>query len=162
MKNHRLLALAAMTWLPLGSAMAEQPLTPASLTPCPYTQEEIEKALNLKVNAGEAAEMKFPASRDVGCLYQVAGAATTLAVRQTWDPTGDSGKAQPAAAGARTEAIPGDPDGAQWKIGGGDRDEPTIELTYTRGKVQTRVLIHGRSLRETEMQSKLLKLRRVP
>lgn len=163
MKNHLPLALIVMTWLPLHPAMADQPVTPASLVPCPYTPEEIEAALGLKVNAGEAADMEFPAGRDVGCLYQVVGGSTTLAVRQTWDPTGSVGAADTSAKSGRRKAIPGDPDSARWKVGGGnDKDEPLVELSYTRGKVQTRVLLHGRSFREAEMQPKLLKLKRVP
>jgi hypothetical protein len=163
MRSPFLLALAVTASLAAGPAAGQEPVTPASLVPCPYTPEEIEAALGLRVNAGEAADMEFPAGRDVGCLYQLVGGSTTLAVRQTWDPTGSLGAAQTAAAKrGRTKAIAGDPDGARWKIGGGDEGEPRVELSYTRGKVQTRVLVHGRSFRVPEMQPRLLKLRRVP
>ncbi|HEV8581372.1 MAG TPA: hypothetical protein VGX68_20085 [Thermoanaerobaculia bacterium] len=166
MKEHFLLALALaltfMSWLPLHPAEAEEPVTPASLVPCPYTPEEIEAALGVKVNPGEAADMEFPAGRDVGCLYQVVGGSTTIAVRQTWDPTGSISSPQSATKKGKPEPIPGDPDGASWNVGGGKDDEPQLELSYKRGKVQTRFLIHGRSFRETEMQPKVLKLKRVP
>jgi hypothetical protein len=162
MRNHQLLALAVLSGLLVCPALADEPVTPASLVPCPYTPAEIEAALGLKVNAGEAADMEFPAGRDVGCLYQVVGGSTTLAVRQTWDPTGSTGAQTAAAKAGRTEVIPGDPDGARWEIGGGDEGEPRLALSYTRGKVQTLVLIHGRSFREPDMQPKVLELRRVP
>ncbi|HEV8582139.1 MAG TPA: hypothetical protein VGX68_23975, partial [Thermoanaerobaculia bacterium] len=125
--------------------MADEPITPASLVPCPYTPEEIEEALGIQVNPGEAADMEFPAGRDVGCLYQVVGGSTTIAVRQIWDPTGSISSPQSAAKKGKPEPIPGDPDGAQWTVGGDD--EPRLELSYKRGKVQTRLLIHGWSFR---------------
>jgi len=162
MRNYLLLTLAVVTGLSLRPALAVQPTTPASLVPCPYTPEEIEEALGLKVEAGEAADMTFPDGRDVGCLYQVVGGSTTLAVRQTWGPAGRTGSASQATAKkGKPEPIPGDPDGAQWTTGGDD-DEPQLELSYTRGKVKIRALIHGRSFQETEMKPKLLKLKRVP
>jgi len=162
-RNHLLLSFAVTTGLSLCPAMADQPVTPASLVPCPYTPEEIEATLGLRVNAGEAADMQFPAGRDVGCLYEVEGGSTTLAVRQTWDPTGSVGAAQTVTGKrGRAKAIPSDPDGAIWKVSSGEDDEPQAELTYTRGKVQTRVFVHGRSFRVSEMPPKLLKLRRVP
>jgi len=156
-----LLILAVMNLLPAPVALADPPVTPASLVPCPYTPEEIEAALGLQVSPGEAAYMESPAGRDVGCLYTVVGGSTTVAVRQTWDPNG-AGKAEAVAPkGARGEVIPGEPDGASWRIGGDD-NEPRLELLYTRGKVQTRLLVHGRSFREPEMQPRVLKLKRVP
>ena len=141
MKRPRLLALPAlivMTGLSLRPASGDQPATPASLVPCPYTPEEIEAALGVKVEPGEAAHMEFPNGRDVGCLYQAAGGSTTIAVRQTWDPTGSISSPQSATKKGKPEPIPGDPDGAQWTAGGDD-DEPRLELSYKRGKVQTRV-----------------------
>lgn len=163
-KDYLLLTLAVLIGFTPCPGMADQPVTPASLAPCPFTPEEIQAALGLTVDIGEAADMKFPGGRDVGCLYQIAGGSTTFAVRQTWDPAGRAGTAQAATEkGTRTtKPIPGDPDGAQWKVSSQNDDDPQVELSYTRGKVQTRVLVHGRSFRAPEIQSNLLKLRRVP
>jgi hypothetical protein len=162
-RNQLLLTLAIMTWLSLRPGMADPLVTPASLVPCPFTPAEIEATLGLKVNAGEAADMKLPAGRDVGCIYQAVGGSTTVAVRQTWDPTGSIGAPQAVADKNRSiKAIPGDADGAQWKVGSQSDDEPRVELSYTRGMVQTRVIVHGRSFRAPDIQPNLLNLRRVP
>jgi hypothetical protein len=152
-----------MTGLLLPSLAAAQAPAPEKLEPCPYTPEEIEEALGLKVLPGEAADMKFPDGRDVGCIYEVEGSSTTLAVRQVWSsPGGGSGKLGAVPKEAREEPIAGDPDGARWTIGGGTRGEPRVELRYTRGRVQTRLLIEGRVFREAEIQPKILRLKRVP
>jgi hypothetical protein len=154
--------IAILTGLLLASPGAAQAPAPEKLEPCPYTPEEIETALGLKVLPGEAADMKFPDGRDVGCLYEVAGSSTTFAVRQIWEPAGGSGKLHSAVKDAREEPIAGDPDGARWTIGRSERDEPRIELRYTRGRVQTHLLIEGRAFREAEIQPKILRLKRVP
>jgi hypothetical protein len=161
MRTRLPLVLTLMAWLSVHSAgAAEQPQTPDELTPCPYTQAEIEATLGLLVGPGEAADMEFPNGRDVGCFYQVVGGSTTLAVRQTWTVGGGANPAPPS--GARVESIPGDPDGARWTIGGGVEGAPRLELNYNRGKVKTRVVVHGRIFREPEMQPRLLNLKRVP
>ena len=148
-------AVLLVAWsLPAGAA--DPPSTPASLEPCPFTPDEIQSALEVSVEKGEAADMTSPGVRDVGCLYPVKDTSMVLAVRQTWDPANESGKS----AGAGLQAIPGDPDHAAWKSGG--KDEPSVELSYTRGKVRTRVLVHGGTLSEPAMQARLLKLKRVP
>lgn len=141
--------------------LAQGPVTPASLSPCPFTPAEIESTLGVSVEDGQAADMSWPGGRDVGCLYIVKGSDTVVSVRQTWGPS-SSGNGQVSAqrADGDFQAIPGDPDGAKWKAGKGH--EASMELIYARGKVRTRVLVHGDSLRESDLQSKLLKLRRVP
>jgi hypothetical protein len=141
----------------ISPALAQGPLTPASLSPCPFTPVEIESALGVSVEEGQAADMSFPGGRDVGCLYPVQGSDTVLSVRQTWD-TASQGAAKLPERGL--QAIPGDPDGAQWKAGG--KDKPSIGLIYARGKVRTRVLIYGDTIRESDMQPRLLRLKRVP
>jgi hypothetical protein len=132
------LTLASMGIPP---ALAETPLTPSSLKPCPFTPDEIGATLGVSVDEGQVADMAWPGGRDVGCLYVVKGSETVLSVRQTWDP----GKAAQAAL-TKTGA-----DG-----------KPSVELTYGRGNVRTRVLIHGGAFDEADMQPKLLKLKKVP
>ena len=122
-------------------ALAEPPLTPSSLRPCPFTAAEIGDALGLSVEEGQVADMTWQGGRDVGCLYVVKGSETVLSVRQTWDP----GKAAQAAV-TKTGA-----DG-----------KPSVELTYGRGNVRTRVLLHGGAFDEADMQPKILKLKKVP
>jgi hypothetical protein len=155
-------AVLTLTLLGISPALAQGPLTPASLSPCPFTPAEIESALGVSVEDGQAADMSFPGGRDVGCLYAVKGSDTVLSVRQTWDTASAGSASQGTAklAEGGLHAIPGDPDGAQWKSGG--KDEPSAELTYARGKIRTRVLIHGATVRESDMQSRLLRLKRVP
>jgi hypothetical protein len=140
---------------------AQASLTPGSLSPCPFTPAEVESALGVRVEDGQAADMSWPGGRDVGCLYAVQGSDTVLSVRQIWDPAnaGSVNQASARPAGG-LQAIPGDPDGAKWKAGG--KDDPSVELLYERGKVRTRVLIHGATIRESDMQPRLLRLKRVP
>lgn len=150
-------AVLTLTLLGIFPVLAQEPLTPASLSPCPFTPAEIESALGVSVEDGQAADMSFPGGRDVGCLYAVKGSDTVLSVRQTWDAA-NQGAVKLAEGGL--QAIPGDPDGAQWKAGG--KDKPSVGLIYARGKVRTRVLIYGDTVRESDMQPRLLRLKRVP
>ena len=140
----------------ISSLSADEPLTPASLEPCPFTPDEIQSALEVSVEKGEAADMKSPGVRDVGCLYPVKDTSMVISVRQTWDPANETSKSAETA----LQAIPGDPDHAAWKSGG--KEEPSVELSYTRGKVRTQVLVHGGAFQELEMQPKMLRLKRVP
>jgi hypothetical protein len=140
----------------LSSVSADQPLTPATLEPCPFTPDEIQSALEVSVEKGEAAEMNSPGVRDVGCLYPIKDTSTVISVRQTWDPANETSKS----AEVGLQSVPGDPDNAKWKAGG--KDESSVELTYTRGKVRTKVLVHGGAFQESEMQPKMLRLKRVP
>jgi len=150
-------ALLTLTLLGISPALAQEPLTPASLSPCPFTPAEIESALGVSVEEGQAADMSFPGGRDVGCLYAVKDSDTVLSVRQTWDA---ANQASAKLAEGGLQAIPGDPDGARWKAGG--KGKPTVGLIYARGKVRTRVLIYGDTVRESDMQPRLLRLKRVP
>ena len=138
----------------ISPVMAQGPLTPASLAPCPFTPAEIESALGVSVEDGQAADMSWPGGRDVGCLYAVKGSDTVLSVRQTWDP------ANAGSANQTSRAIPGDPDGARWETVG--KDKPSVGLIYARGKARTRVLVYGDTIRESDMQPRLLRLKRVP
>src|SRR5215218_10375375 len=121
-------AVLTLSLRAISPALAQEPLTPASLSPCPFTPAEIESALGVSVEDGQAADMSFPGGRDVGCLYPVKGSDTVLSVRQTWDA---ANQAAAKLAEGGLQAVPGDPDGAQWKSGG--KDEPSAELTYARG-----------------------------
>ena len=134
-------ALLTLASMGISGVLAEPPLTPSSLRPCPFTPAEIEAALGVSVEEGQVADMTWPGGRDVGCLYVVKGSETVLSVRQTWDP----GKAAQAAV-TKTGA-----DG-----------KPSVELTYGRGNVRTRVLLHGGAFDEADMQPKILKLKKVP
>lgn len=150
-----LLALA----LTLGAApgaLALPPSTPAALEPCPFTPAEVSAALGLQIVQMEVADMQSPGARDVGCFYEVQGSETVLSVRQTWDP--GAGQGRTLARGAHT--VPGDPDGAEWRTG--TKDEPSAELLYTRGRVRTRLLVHGGSFDPEEVPARLLRMRRVP
>lgn len=163
MRTRILLGFVAMAaGLGLGpAALAQAPLTPASLSPCAWSPAEVEAVLGPKVSRREAADMKTPAGRDVGCVYTFDGSSIEVSIRQTWDPA-NSGSAPAAAKGAEGDrkAIPGDPDGAAWKAG--PSGERRLELTYSRGKVRTTVVVRGGTFLDEDMQPRLLRLRRVP
>lgn len=143
----------------LGARMVHaQPPTPDGLTPCVFAHDELLSDLGLDTETGQFADMKLPGGRDVGCLYTIKASQTVVTVRQTWDPAASPRSA--GAAGTRLRAVPGDPDGAV--SGTGPADDPSAELIYWRGKVKTRLFVHGPTLDANDMQSRLLKLRRVP
>jgi hypothetical protein len=145
----------------LSGAQAQKPSAPAILSPCPFTPAEIGSVLGISVEDGQAADMSWPGGRDVGCLYAVKDSNTVVSVRQTWD-LANTGSSQASAQHVDSDfqAVTGDPDGAKWKAGTGH--EASVELIYSRGKVKTKVLIHGDTFRESDLQPKMLKLRRVP
>lgn len=154
-------ALSLLVTAGVPSAAGAEPITPASLTPCPFTREEIAAALGIDVEQGEAADMKFPGGRDVACLYPVKGSQTVVTVRQIFDPAAQgSSNAKAPSLEAGYHAIPGDPDQAAVKSG--RPEERVAELTYARGKVRTRIFVHGITLDREAVQPKLLRLRRVP
>lgn len=138
---------------------AAQPITPSSLSPCPFTTDEIATALGVEVEDGQAADMQFPGGRDAGCLYPVKGSETAVTVRQTWDPSGSAPSTK--LTGDGWIRVKGDLDHAAMKSGGPPAD-PGVELVYSRGRVRTRIFVHGPNLDALSMQPRLLRLRRVP
>ncbi|HVT57920.1 MAG TPA: hypothetical protein VHR45_05940 [Thermoanaerobaculia bacterium] len=163
------IALAATTaWLCATTALpAQSAPTIQSLLACPFAHAEVETALSMKLEKGQAADMRFPDRRDVGCMHVVKGSSAVFAVRQTWDPsipTAPGGasvgiRAAPTPLEPGATAIAGDPDRASWKE---DAAGDGGELIYTRGKVRTRVMLHGGILTSADAQRILLQLRRVP
>jgi hypothetical protein len=152
-------ALAALALAAGGAGPAwAQPATPDLLTPCVFAHDEILEALELDVEGSQLADMKLPGGRDVGCLYTVKRSQTVLTVRQTWDPANPGPGTPPVEPGFLP--IPGDRDRAATRTG--PPDEPGAELVYWRGKVKTRLFVHGPTLDANAMLQKLLKLRRVP
>mgnify|MGYP001589451744 CR=1 FL=1 len=165
-------AAAVSCFLSISPVAAEQPVTPATLQPCPFTAAEVEEALGLVVDLAEVSDVTFPSGRDVGCYYTFKDSLTVLAVRQIWDPSGTEILA-PAVrkeapphpgpgghGGGRVEPIPGDPDGARWEHG--PEGEPDISLSYGRRHASTKIIAYGTTFRNADMQPKLLRLKRVP
>jgi hypothetical protein len=158
MQRQLILTFLVAVGLGIGTAAADQPLNPASLTPCPYTPAEIEAALGIGVSPGESSDMKFPGGRDVGCIYTKVGGSTQVVIRQVWDPS-----SQASVAGAKKgKPVPGDPDGAETTRGGGRDGGPRVELRYHRDKVQVMLAVDGRSFVEADIEPKLIRMRRVP
>lgn len=143
---------------------AAAPLKPEALVACPYTQAEIKELLGLEVEEGQAADMKTPAGRDVGCIYPVKNSSTAFAVRQTWDPANPASSNQTRffSGEAKLRPIPGDPDGAHWKRTANADNEHRISLIYARGHVGTTVELYGGWFDEPQMRGKLVRMRRVP
>jgi hypothetical protein len=161
MKKTRIAALAPLLLTLCGARPAQaQPAAPELLSPCALAHGEIREILELDVERAHVADMKIPGGRDVGCLYTVKGSQTVLSVRQTWDPAAKGPSAAAGETGFRS--IPGDADRAASKTWTGPADEPGAELVYWRGKVKTRLFVHGPTLDANAMLAKLLKLRRVP
>ena len=161
MKRSSSTVVALVTGLLLpGAIRAEKPLTPEALVPCPFTEAEVEAALEVKVEKGEAADMSTPDGRDVGCIYPVKGSEMVLVVRQTWEGGKSSSAQSTVPAQGEVQAIAGDPDGAWWLIE--KKDKPRVELTYSKGKVKTKVIVHGDEFRTEDFQPRILKLKRVP
>jgi hypothetical protein len=157
----------SLSFLGPGIGTAEEPVTPGSLEPCPFTAEEIQVTLGIEVENSQAAEMQFPGGREVGCTYATKSGNTSFSVRQTWDPSeGAPSAAEAPDPGKGTDgftAIPGDPDGAQLRgKNGRPDDEPSVELRYKRDKVQTTVVARGRTIDPAKMEPKLARMRRVP
>jgi len=150
---------AAAAWLGAAAALPAQPAAPSALVPCAFALSEIAAAMGVALQKSEAADMKIPVGRDVGCIYSIKGSDFVFGVRQTWDSTRPPGKA-PGKAMPGYRAVPGDPDGAmvQADSGGGGSGE----LVYVRGKVQTRVFWHGGNLSSADGLQRLQHLRRVP
>ena len=137
---------------------AAQPATPDALMPCVFAHAELLSDLGLDIETAQVADMKFPGGRDVGCLYTIKASETVFTVRQTWDPAASGKPARAGGTGLRP--VLHDRDGAM--AGTGPADEPGAELIYWRGKVKTRLFVHGPTLDANDMQARLLKLRRVP
>lgn len=158
----RIAALAASllgtTAAPL---FAAAPATPTALSPCALSAADVQAAFGLTVDRTEVSDMTLPGGRDVGCLYTFKDSSFELTVRQTWDDSRPAGAAS-LADGERGTAIPNDPDGAFGKAAPADRPGARAELAYARGKVQTRISVHGGRLLATEALAKLVLLRRVP
>lgn len=159
MRKTRIAALAPLLVTLCGARPAQaQPAAPELLSPCALAHGEIREILELDIERAHVADMKIPGGRDVGCLYTVKGSQTVLSVRQTWDPAAKGPSAAAGETGFRP--IPGDQDHAASRTG--PADEPGAELVYWRGKVKTRLFVHGPTLEANAMLAKLLKLRRVP
>ncbi len=153
-------ALGLCASVPMGAASAAVP-TPPAFYPCAFGRAEIATALGMEVKLNEAADMKTPGGREVGCIYSFTGSSLVLSLRLTWP-------APPAASGANSgkwehgaRAIVGDPDGAAWKVAGAG-DEQSVDLTYTRAGVAVHLSAHGTTFDVTDFQQRLLNLRRVP
>ena len=153
MKKTRITAIAALLLTLCGARLTQaQPATPDLLEPCVFAHGEIREVLALEIERSQVADMKIPGGRDVGCLYTVKASQTVLTVRQTWDPAASG---PPAAAGETgLRPIPGDRDHAASRTG--PADEPGAELVYWRGKVKTRLFVHGPTLDANAMLAKLL------
>lgn len=150
---------AAAAWLAVAAALSAQPMDPSALVPCAFALSEIAEAMGVELQQADAADMKIPVGRDVGCLYSVRGSDFVFGVRQTWDSTRPSNPA-PAAATPGHRKIVGDPDGAVYASDAASGSSG--ELVYVRGKVQTRIFWHGGNLGDADGLQRLLHLRRVP
>lgn len=145
------------------TARGEVEITPESLVPCPYSQQEIKKDLGLDVEAGIVSDVASDEIRDVGCVYPVKNSFLALAVRQVWDVNQTPEPIPATAPGLRS--IAGDPDGAVWQADqtpDDNQDKPHIKLKYKRDKVNTTIDLYGSYFKEEVMAPKLEKLRRVP
>ncbi len=159
MRTIQSVALLALILAGLGTGLAQaQPTTPDALNPCVFAHDELLSTLGLDIETAQVADMKFPGGRDVGCLYTIKQSETVFTVRQTWDPSSSGQSAKAVEKGFRP--VPGDQDRAMTQTG--PASEPSIELVYVRGKVKTRLFVHGPTLDPKDMQTRLLKLRRVP
>jgi len=161
--------LVGLGLLGAAAARAEEPVTPEKLVPCPFTAEEIAATLGIDVDNRQAAEMIFPGSRDVGCTYATASGNTSVSVRQTWDPSqkGTTSASQRTATAAGFTAVAGDPDGAQWRSIEAKAEHATgpergVEMRYRRDRVETVVVVRGRTVDPVVMEPRVAKLRRVP
>jgi hypothetical protein len=140
---------------------APVPLTPASLSPCALTAQEIQAVFGLAVEKSERADMTLPGGRDLGCVYTFQGSSLEIQIRQTWDDRRPA-TAQSVTQGKGFQPLPNDPDGAALKAGGPDTPGSGGEMVYVRGKVQTRIVVRGGRLTGTEVMQRLQLLRRVP
>jgi hypothetical protein len=159
MTRTRTLTVLAFMFLAPRLAAADAP-TPAALVPCVFAHDELLEALGLDVEPGQVADMQLPGGRDVGCLYRVKDSDTVLTVRQTWDPAHPPPPSP--APKARREGRQRPRSKADPAAAGGQPDEPSVELVYWRGKVHTRLFVHGPALDPNDMDAKLHKLRQVP
>jgi len=137
---------------------------PASLS-CPYKPGDLTRALGLKFGEAERSEAAFPGGKMVTCTYSEASPGfTTLLVGFTVMAAKDFAASMVQLdrnATGKTTPIPGDADGARWKLD--QYDENRVALIYDRGgTTRTEISMYGGRFKAKDVQPKLLKLKRVP
>lgn len=141
-----------------------EPSSTLSSESCPYTVEEIQSALGLKVKPPKVSEAAFPGGKEVSCDYAATDVwFTSLLVKLTSIAPKDFASSMATLdkfLAGKSTPIEGDKDGAKWQID--PYDESNLALHYSRGYVRTEVRAFGGKFKTAEMQAKLLKLRRVP
>jgi hypothetical protein len=160
--------LAAVLAIQTTSAFAQA----SGAAACPYTVEELNKALGTKLKPAVVSELSASGIKKVGCQYNSVTAGTvsvrvdmTIMTPQDFEQTKKmriSGR--PMHLAGSIEQIAGDPELAGWRINQGDNTNVT--LLYYRNNSETEVRVSGVNMKDAAavkaMREKVLKLKRVP
>lgn len=139
------------------AASNSPPVDPAS---CPYSVEELNQGLGLKLSIINAVEVPFAGGTQLSCQYTGEQPATiTVNKLVMQDPKMLEGMEQFLA--GSLEAVPNDPDKAQWNTT--DSGLNDLTLHYVRAGISMDIRLLGVDQAEWPvMKQKLLGLRRIP
>ncbi len=134
----------------------------ASVDPavCPYPMDELNQALGLSLSVVNAMEVPFAGGTQLSCLYTGEQPATVTVNKLVMeDPQMMEGMEEFLA--DSLEAIPNDPDKAQWQTGEDGLSDLTLHYVRAGNSVDIRLM--GVDQAEwPAMKSKLVDLRRIP
>lgn len=134
----------------------------ASVDPavCPYPMDELNQALGLSLSVVNAMEVPFAGGTQLSCLYTGEQPATVTVNKLAMeDPQMMEGMEEFLA--DSLEAIPNDPDKAQWQTGEDSLSDLTLHYVRAGNSVDIRLM----GIDQAEwpaMKSKLVDLRRIP
>lgn len=139
------------------AATNSPPIDPAT---CPYSIEELNQGLGLKLSVVNAVEVPFAGGTQLSCQYTGEQPATlTVNKLVMQDPKMLEGMEQFLA--GSLEAVPNDPDKAQWNTTDSGLNDLTLHYVHAGTSIDVRLL--GVDQAEwPAMKQKLLGLRRIP
>lgn len=143
---------------PANAAATNSP--PADPATCPYSVEELNQGLGLKLSIVNAVQVPFAGGTQLSCQYTGEQPATiTVNTLVMQDPKMLEGMEQFLA--GSLEAVPNDPDKAQWNMTDSGLNDLTLHYVRAGTSIDIRLL----GVDQTEwpaMKQKLLDLRRIP
>ncbi|HMT92102.1 hypothetical protein [uncultured Thiothrix sp.] len=143
---------------PANAAATNSP--PTDPATCPYSVEELNQGLGLKLSIVNAVQVPFAGGTQLSCQYTGEPPATiTVNKLVMQDPKMLEGMEQFLA--GSLEAVPNDPDKAQWNMTDSGLNDLTLHYVRAGTSIDVRLL----GVDQTEwpaMKQKLLDLRRLP
>ena len=140
------------------------PFTQAGTESCPLTPAEINSALGLDVDAGQAQNpLIFAGGQMLICDYQ-GKTKPSLLLKQTVmaDVNNPYNTNYLKMMAGELTPVPGDPDGALWQLDQGDLSNPTLHYLRKGALVELRVMVGRHDDLFKQYVDALPKLRRFP